>query len=162
MARTAIIMLAMLARSAAAEPGDDGYRMQTAIADGAALTACAIGGAIADHTNGATQKPGEYAIAGYLLAVPIVHAVHGRPGIAAGSFVLRIIATATAAAIMARLSNDDPTEVATAAFVAGIGVSVLDTVVFAAGDKVEPARHTWTPTVRASQTGFALGVQSSF
>lgn len=73
-------------RSRRGAPVKHWYGWQTLIADGASLIVVPLGAAAA----GSPEVAAGAFIGGYLLAAPIIHFAHGRPGIAAASFGLRL------------------------------------------------------------------------
>jgi hypothetical protein len=162
-AQPAATPLAQPAQPKTSADADTGYRMQTGIVDATTLVACLVAGGVADDTHGKTSAPAAYSIGAYMLAVPIIHAFHARPGRAIGSLAMRFflpLAAAGLAAAAAPNQNFDKAEAAgTAAFLVGVGVAVLDNKYLAGPDEPKP---TWAPTVQVSRAGLALGVQSSF
>jgi hypothetical protein len=147
----------------------ESYRLQTVLADGAALLTLAAG---AGSSDSSTFKLG---VGIYLLGAPIVHLVHHRPGRAFGDLALRagIPAAATLLLVAAHTnpcSSPDANYRCTdwgALAVWGIGLiggatlaSVLDTSLLAKGD--DPPARSWSPAITPSHGGVTLGVAGSF
>jgi hypothetical protein len=148
-----------------APPTQLGYRWQTALADGAALSMVVLG---ASSESGSLVDMG---LGTYLFGAPIVHLSHNRPGRAAGSLALRLglpilglmvgIKSHTCHA-SPDLCDEGPGAEAVIGLLGGvIAASVIDTAFLAKGDDA-PARPSWSPAVTANQHGFGLGVAAAF
>lgn len=147
----------------------ESYRLQTALADGAALLTLAAG---AGSSDSSTFKLG---IGIYLLGAPIVHLMHHRPSRAFGDLALRA-AIPAAATLLLLSAHRDPCSSPGANYrctdwgalglwavglIGGATVaSVLDTSLLAKGD--DPPARSWSPAIAPSHGGATLGVAGSF
>jgi hypothetical protein len=143
------------------------YRHQTLIADGIAAGLLVV--ALSSEDNRQAESIAKVSVATYLLGAPLTHVMKGRNGHALTSVAMRvgfpIIGGMLANGMTKREcydyceSNDD--EIVLGVFAGAIAASAIDAIYLAKGDapKQEPS---WTPTARASQNGFALGVRGSF
>ncbi len=149
------------------QPLVESYRLQTGLADTAALLLMTAGvhdGSVASLALGT-----------YVLGAPLVHLAHGRPGRAAGSLALRVGLPVVAAALLASSQRsscpstddtcDDDGEIGAIAvgLLGGmLAASVIDTAFLAKGDD-PPAARSWTPTIAPTpHGGLTLGVGLTF
>jgi hypothetical protein len=101
-------------------------------------------------------------LATYVLGAPLVHAFHGRGGYAGASLCLRVGLPFAGAMLMAAGSNAREGDVVYGAVIGGVAAAALDAVFLAKGEPPKRPRAAWTPTVRSTQGGFAVGAATHF
>jgi hypothetical protein len=145
------------------------YGYQNLGADGAAL-ALAIGGA-AMQENG--ELLGVASLLTYALGSPIIHAVNGEGGRAAGSIALRLglplvlggigAATAPPCGENEQLCFNGLGEFVLGVAIGGVSAIVIDDFVLAHKTRRVYHESTWTPTVAPSAAGgMTFGVAGTF
>lgn len=147
------------------------YGWQTLTVDGASVLL--VAGAVAANTP-LLIYPG---LLGFVAGAPIVHAAHGRPWMAVGDGVLRLIAVPLGALIGAAAVSSHCGDgfafglcVVSGGFAgAGVGASIpiaLDASVFAYRthwvDATTPTGLVWSPGLIAVPHGAGAGVSGSF
>lgn len=115
----------------------------------------------------------------YALGAPLVHLIKGRTGTALASVGMRLGFPLVGAMLGEALHTEpkcqvgyvedcgfeqSPSDEAVLGLLVGIGTAmVVDSAYLARGDKPKaPPRPQWSPTLRASQGGFALGAAGTF
>lgn len=135
------------------------YGWQTLIADGASIVTVPLGGV---------------GVAGYFLAAPVVHAAHGRWGIAAADVGVRVALPLTGCYVGAALSDDRGEFAGLGECILGgalgiTGAIALDAALFAREDvevapkKKERGHLAWTPTLAPrKEGGVSIGLGGTF
>ncbi|HEX4456303.1 MAG TPA: hypothetical protein VH143_35825 [Kofleriaceae bacterium] len=165
LARCLVVAGLVAAKPAFADAPVDSYRLEVAGADAAVVGALALG-----HNSDAVI---ELSIATYALAGPIIHAVHGRYGTAAGSLFMRaalpllggVLGYALTAGTTSNGGGEPALEGGAGGAIVGVvagavAASAIDIGVFAKGDgglpRLAPAI---TPT---AHDGMTFGVAGRF
>lgn len=151
-------------------PGVASYRGQTLLADGIAAGLLIV--ALSSDDYDSAESMGKLSLGTYALGAPIIHLTKGRTGHALASVAMRIGFPIIGGLLGDKMSNDyecyddfcesnNDGQIVLGIFAGAITASALDAIYLAKGDapKREPA---WTPTARASQSGFSLGVLGKF
>lgn len=156
-----------------AQPGDrgvPGYRGWTLGADAAAVGLLLVA---ADREDEGLAK---LSLATYLLGAPLVHVMKDRPTRGLTSLGLRVGLPIVGAMLGEALHSepqcesgydyvdcsDGPSDEAVLGVVVGIiAASAIDSVYLAKGEAPKP-QPQWSPSVRGTQGGFALGVNGRF
>lgn len=146
------------------------YGWQSFLADAAS------GGVLAGGLVSWTVEPTVIGYAGYLLATPIVHGVHGRGGRAVTSFLMRVLIPAVAGgvglgiAVASNATDLDNLKAKTLATAGGIGMAagagfctLIDTV-FASETVKESAPSTTGKALRVTPflSGSHVGLGGTF
>jgi hypothetical protein len=153
------------------EPGLKSYRGQTLAADGVALGLLVVALSSDDYER--ADSFGKLSIGTFVLGAPLVHLTKQRTGRALGSLTMRvgfpIIGGMLASGLVAGTQCDgdvcydeDRGEVALGILLGAIVASGVDMMYLAKGDAPKRPEPAWTPTARASQGGFSLGVLGQF
>jgi hypothetical protein len=164
---------------APARPLERWYGWQTLTADGIAATLIAPTLVTNANTDEALWCLG---IGGYAFASPIIHLTHGRPGIAAGVFGLRLGVPVVGLILGAQLDKNAPLRcnamldcrqshdgMVVGGLLGGVLVAVLDATVFAY-ESTKPVRYAYDmpqrlrlwPSVAFTQQGGSAIVSGSF
>jgi hypothetical protein len=155
------------------------YAVETLVADGVSVATIAAGVAVGNDAGSAVSAIG---IAGYAIATPIIHGIHGSWGRAGGSLAMRVIGipVATLVGMLGGFATcpKGPTDEAGAAMGhgiacgavgglvgAGIGaliVTSIDASMLAKEEVRKPSGVSLTPTFDASSRGASVGVGGTF
>ena len=161
----------MLSGSVPALAGDDTapYRAQTALADGVAVTL--MFGSLVSRESSTETQLAELAGATFLVAAPVVHLAHGRPGRSAISLALRVSLPLVGIALgSGRSCAEDDDECwsqrnnaqLTGLLAGAVLAAVLDSALLAGGDDRPSPPPRVVPTVGAPGGGLTLGLAGTF
>ncbi|HEY5946129.1 MAG TPA: hypothetical protein VIV40_11590 [Kofleriaceae bacterium] len=158
-----------------AKPALKSYRAQTLLADGIAVGLMVV--AFDTDNSDTAEALAKLSIGTYAFGAPLVHLTKERSGRALASLTMRIgfpiIGGFLGDSLRAK-SNCDPYydycgddegpsgELVLGVLAGIVAASAVDAAYLARGETPKPAEPSWTPTARATQNGFALGVSGSF
>ena len=152
-------------------PGVASYRGQTLLADGIAAGLLVVALSSSDYNT--QESMAKLSVGTYALGAPIIHVTKGRHGTALASLAMRVGLPIVGGMLGDSMSKgtecyddycetNNGGEIVLGVFAGAIAASALDAIYLAKGDAPKQPEPAWTPTARASQTGFAVGVRGTF
>jgi hypothetical protein len=149
-------------------PALEPYRAQIILADALAGTMMFI--AVNSSSDGRAEAFAKLGMTAYVVGGPIVHLTKDRGKRALGSITLRLSLPIVGVMLAGALTDhgdcygcgDNNEAVLGGLLLGAIAASAIDAGLIAKGEPAKQPQAAWTPTVRATQGGLALGVGGRF